>query len=146
MRLDKLVQPVLEKHCLKCHSGAKPKKGIDLTAAPHRGFSKSYWSLCGDRNFSGRGTNPRNAREALVPRFGARNQIHVTPPGGMYGSPGSRLIRMLRKGHNKVALSRDDLRRLAAWIDMNAIFYGVYEAKDQARQLKGERLGMPQVQ
>lgn len=141
-----VVQPVLDKHCVKCHSGAKPKKGKDLTGTPFKGYSKSYWALCGDRNFSGEGTNPKNAAEALVPRFGMRNRIEITPPGGMYGSRGSRLIKHLRKGHSKVKLSSDDLYQLAAWIDMNAIFYGVYEAEGQARQFRGEPVQMPELQ
>ena len=41
---------------------------------------------------------------------------------------------------------RDDLRRLATWIDMNAVFYGAYSPDDQARQLRGERIEMPEVQ
>ena len=152
-----VVQPVLTRHCAKCHTGAKPKKGIDLSPTPHKGFTKSYWSLCGDRNFWGRGTNPKNAAEALVPRFGARNVIQVTPPGGMYGSPGSRLLKMLRAGHMSAAtptepskaqvkLSADDIRRIAAWIDCNATFYGVYDPKAQARQLKGLPVPMPDIQ
>jgi hypothetical protein len=151
----RVVQPVLDKHCVRCHSGPKPKgpkgpkgavKGIDLTPAPHKGFVRSYWSLCGDRSFWGAGTNPRNAAEALVPRFGGRNPVQVTPPGGMYGALGSRLIRMLRKGHNDVKLSADDLRRLAAWIDCNAVFYGTHHAEDRARELRGEPVAMPQIQ
>jgi len=142
----RVVQPVLDRHCVKCHSGTKPKKGIDLTSAAHKGFTRSYWSLCGDRNFSGRGTNPKNAAEALVPRFGARNQVQITPPGGMYGALGSRLIKMLRKGHNKVKLTPDELRRLALWIDCNAIFYGVYDPAEQAKQLRGQPVAMPEIQ
>jgi len=142
----RVVQPVLDKHCVKCHSGEKPKKGIDLTGTPHRGFTKSYWSLCGDRNFWGAGTSPKNAAAALVPRFGARNQVQITPPGGMYGARGSRLLKMLRKGHNDVKLSPDEFRRLAAWIDCNAIFYGAYSPADQALQLRGEALPMPGIQ
>jgi Hydrazine synthase alpha subunit middle domain/WD40-like Beta Propeller Repeat len=141
-----VVQPVLDKHCVKCHSGDKPKKGIDLTGAPHEGFVRSYWSLCGDRDFVGAGTNPENAVEAFVPRFGARNQVQRTPPGGMYGALGSRLIKMLRKGHNKVELDDDEFRRLAMWIDCNAIFYGVHEPEGQAVQLAGETVPMPDVQ
>ena len=142
----RVVQPVLDKHCVKCHGGPKPKKGIDLTGKPHKGFTRSYWSLCSDRNFTGAGTSPKNAAEALVPRFGARNQIQITPPGGMYGALGSRLIKMLRKGHNDVKLSDDDLRRLAMWIDCNAIFYGVNLPDDQTRQLRGQVVAMPQIQ
>jgi len=144
----RVVQPVLDKHCAKCHTGKERKKKLDLSPTPHRGFTKSYWSLCGDRNFWGGGTNPKNAAAALVPRFGGRNVIQITPPGGMYGSPGSRLLKMLRspKGHNKVKLSGDDIRRIAAWIDCNAIFYGVNDPKAQARQLKGLKVPMPEVQ
>ena len=95
----RVVQPVLDKHCISCHNGDKPEEVIDLTGEPHKGFTKSYWSLCGDRNFWGAGTNPKNAAEALVPRFGGRNQIQTTPPGGLYGALGRRLIKILRKGH-----------------------------------------------
>ena len=59
---------------------------------------------------------------------------------------GSRLIKLLRVGHEDVQLSEDDYRRLAAWIDLNAIFYGVYGPQEQARQLAGEPVGMPEVQ
>jgi len=144
----RVVQPVLDKLCVECHPGKKPKKNIDLTGTPHRGFTRSYWSLCGDRNFWGAGTNPRNAKAALVPRFGGRNVVQMTPPGGIYGSPGSRLLKILRspKGHHKVKLSPDDIRRIAAWIDLNAIFYGVYDPKEQARQLKGLKVPMPEIQ
>ena len=51
----------------------------------------------------------------------------------MYGARGSRLMRLLRDGHEDVRLRDDDLRRLALWIDLNAIFYGVNLPDDQAR-------------
>ena len=153
----RVVQPVLDKHCAECHTGNKPAKGIDLSPTPARGFTKSYWSLCGDRNFWGGGTNPKNAAEALVPRFGGRNPIQVTAPGGMYGARGSRLVKMLLKGRmppppaagsgkTRAKLSADAIRRIAAWIDCNATFYGVYDPKDQARQLQGLRVEMPELQ
>ncbi len=144
-----VVQPLLDRHCVSCHSGDEsqgPAGKIDLTSKPDRGFTKSYWSLCGDRNFGGAGTNPKNAREALVPRFGMRNQVQVTPPGGMYGSRGSRLLRLLREGHEDVKLHPGELRRLATWIDLNAIFYGANSPEEQARQLRGEDIAMPEIQ
>jgi hypothetical protein len=141
-----VVQPVLDQHCVKCHRGPKPDGGIDLTGAPQGGFSTSYLSLCGDADFWGGGTNLQNAAKALVPRFGGRNQVQVTPPGGMYGARGSRLMKMLRQGHEKVVLTSEELRRLAAWIDLNAIFYGVNLPEEQARQLRGEPVPMPEIQ
>jgi len=141
-----VVQPVLEKHCVRCHGGEKIEGRIDLTSTPAQGFTRSYVSLCGERSPVGGGAGPRNVAEPLVPRFRARNTIQVTPPGGMYGALGSRLLMLLRKGHYEVKLSDREWRRLAAWIDLNAIFYGVNRPEDQARQLRGEEVGMPEIQ
>ena len=142
-----VVQPVWDKHCVSCHAGEKPDGGMDLTGTPEKGFSRSYNALCkSDQSFWGAGTNPENARKALVPRFGGRNQIQVTPPGGMYGALGSRLIRLLREGHEGATLSDEEIRRIALWIDMNATFYGVYLPEQQQRQLHGELVEMPEIQ
>jgi cytochrome c553 len=141
-----VVQPVLDQHCVHCHNTADPQGQIDLSGTPHDGFTRSYWALCGDRDFWGKGTNLQNAAEALVPRFGGRNQIQVTPPGGLYGARGSRLMKLLRAGHYDVRLDDQDFRRLAAWIDCNAVFYGAYEPDRQARQLNGQVIPMPDIQ
>ncbi len=142
----RVVQPVLDEHCIRCHSGPEPKGKKDLTGAPLNGFNRSYWALCGDKDFAGANTNPETAKAALVPRFGMRNQVQVTPPGGLYGALGSRLIAMLRAGHSDVHLDPEELRRLGQWIDCNAIFYGAYQPEEQASQRKGEHLTMPQLQ
>jgi hypothetical protein len=117
-----------------------------LTATPQAPYTRSYWSLCGDKDFSGGGTNPQNAAAALVPRFGMRNQVQTTPVGGLYGALGCRLLKMLREGHHDVKLSDAETRGLAAWVDLNAIFYGVFEADQQALQLAGKDVAMPRVQ
>jgi cytochrome c553 len=163
-----MVQPVLDRHCVRCHAKGSgvasarqppptaaggtaeatpdPFVAPDLSSAPEGAFTRSYLALCSDRNFWGEGTNPKNAAEALVPRFGARNQLQRTEPGGRYGARGSRLMALLRKGHYDAKLTAEDLRRLAAWIDMNAIFYGTNDPADQARQLRGEPVAMPEIQ
>jgi hypothetical protein len=64
----------------------------------------------------------------------------------MYGALGSRLMKMLREGHYEAQLTAGELRRLAAWIDCNATFYGVYSPERQAKQLRGEILAMPEIQ
>jgi len=45
-----------------------------------------------------------------------------------------------------VNLDDQAMRRLAMWIDCNAIFYGVNKPEEQARQLAGEVVAMPEVQ
>jgi hypothetical protein len=141
-----VVQPVLDQHCVRCHNSVQSDGQLDLSSAPHEGFTRSYWSLCGDRDFWGAGTSAENAAAAWVPRFGARNQIQITPPGGQFGARGSRLLKLLQAGHYDAELTTDDFRRLAAWIDCNAIFYGVYDVDEQSRQLRGEVFAMPEVQ
>jgi alpha-L-rhamnosidase len=141
----RVVQPVLDEHCVSCHGDRRTEGGLDLRGTPRQGFTQSYCALCGD------GQSPKNTRspqpaEPLVPRFPARNQIQTTPPGGRYGARGSRLIKLLAAGHENVRLGPAELRRLAAWIDLNAIFYGVNRPEDQNRQLRGESIAMPEIQ
>ena len=40
----------------------------------------------------------------------------------------------------------DDLERLATWMDANALFYGTFDAADQARQQRGERIAGPKLE
>lgn len=142
-----VVQPVLDTHCVRCHSGNKPDANLDLTGEPSGHFSRSYLALMQETNaFWGGGTNPDNARKYLVPRFGGRNPIQRTPPGGSYAARGSRLMKLLREGHEDLQLDDGELRRLALWIDLNAIFYGVNLPADQARMRRGELVGMPEIQ
>ena len=115
----KLVQPILDKHCIKCHNGAKDKgKGLDLRAdskeaeafAPNVyciygvGYKKcykykSYWNL------------QKYIKMADI------NRYH-TPPG-TWGSRVSPLMKHLGKGHKKIKLSQAEWRTLCAWIDCN---------------------------
>jgi len=127
-----VVQPVLDRHCFRCHGGEKTEANLDLSGKPEGEFTRSYAALAGDKK--------------LVPRFEMRNQIQVTPPGGTFGARGSRLMELLCAGHEGVELSAAEIRRLAAWIDLNAVFYGEYLPEARARQRRGERLPMPEIQ
>jgi hypothetical protein len=140
-----VVQPVLDKHCVPCHGGEEPPEGLDLTGTPDRGFTRSYWGLCGDPE-SKKEADRKRVEKPLVPRFAQRNQIQITPPGGGHGARGSLLLDMLDKGHNEVELSEGEMRRLALWIDCNAIFYGANLPERQALQLAGKSIPMPEIQ
>ena len=40
---DRLVAPLLARHCLDCHSGAKPKAGLDMTTPdPYRALVATF--------------------------------------------------------------------------------------------------------
>ncbi|MBL7224163.1 MAG: hypothetical protein ISS72_09940, partial [Candidatus Brocadiae bacterium] len=132
-----LVQPVLDKHCVRCHSGTKPKKGIVLTGEPQGRYTRSYYALA-----------PRAAYTAWGKPGGDFRQVNSEPLSrpGFFGARGSALMAMLLKGHNKVALSPADLERLATWMDANALFYGTFDPADQARQLRGGTIAGPALE
>jgi len=126
-----LVQPVLDKHCIGCHSGAKPAGGISLTAKPEKQFTESYNRLVKLASYSAWGRRDNSEPMSKPDHFGAR---------------ASRLMAHLRKGHKEVKLSENDMERLITWMDSTALFYGTFNPKDQARQRSGERIAGPDLE
>lgn len=124
----RLVQPVLDRRCVSCHSGAEGAPAPDLrgrfasAAAPH---SVSYAAL---------------ARKDLVHWFESVNGKEWLPRTfpGTFGARASGLYRLLEEGHEDVRLSREELERIAIWIDLNVPFYGVYEPEHVAAQRAGD--------
>jgi hypothetical protein len=124
----RLVQPVLDKHCVTCHDGKEPKRPV-LTGAPEGWASKSFNALIKHVACSAWGNANSNYEPLSEPlRFGA------------LGSP---LAAMLEKGHGKVALTPDDWARLYLWMDANGAFYGTFDAAEQKRQLAGAQIAGP---
>ena len=143
-----VIQPIWDKHCIECHNDTRMDGKINLTGTPERTFTQSYYALCVDKNqfWGDNGQDPARLTQVLVPRFGGRNTIQMTEPGGKYGSRGCRLLQMLQNGHETVHLSPEEIRRIATWVDLNAIFYGVYDLDAQERQRNGECVAMPEIQ
>ncbi len=133
------VQPVLDKHCIKCHSpkdGKKPKGDLDLSGTLTRLFSVSYENLLKRRRY---GLFPM-IRENH-PKAGNTHYL----PARSLGSHASLLIAMHSKGkvklknpklaedakklakvHEKVNLPPEDMVRLSTWVDANGQYYGSY--------------------
>ena len=132
---------------MQCHNGERHDGDIDLTGAPMNGFTRSYWALTeGPVDWRKVAADPMVLTKTLVPTFPQRNQIQTTPPGGIFTARGSRLMKLLRGGHEDVEFTPQELARLATWIDMNAIFYGVYDPQQQQLQQQGELVAMPSLQ
>ena len=115
----RLVQPVLERHCVECHA-KDPDKAPNLAREPiTRGWYASYHSL--------------------VPKFAFvdyGSPVRTTP--GKFGARASRLHEMLEKGHHDVRLSDEEMHRIDLWLDCVSVFYGVYEREGGEAQLRGE--------
>ncbi|NQT51677.1 hypothetical protein HQ576_06495, partial [bacterium] len=120
MSYSQLVQPVLDRHCTRCHDGSKgTDKSFDLTARHTKPFMNmaiplSYHHL------------RRYVRHAPI-------HAYFKPPLS-FGSRVSPLMQALAKGHFGVKLSPAEWRVLCAWIDCNAPYlddYGAVAVKPQ---------------
>jgi len=126
------VQPVLDQHCAKCHTGLETKGGVNLSADKTDWFNVSYDTLTA-RYVSWIDT--RNGREA--------NILQIDPY--QWGSPKSKLAEVVLGGHlgkdgkPRFTLSDDERMRVLAWIDLNVPYYGTYDMGDAQRQ-GGRRL------
>ena len=127
-----LVQPVLERQCVSCHNAEVPgteRGNVILTGEPENHFSVSYNVL---------------VKQVPFPQWGGNPKPRTYP--GQYGARASPLMKKLLKGHEDVKLSADDIDRLATWMDVNALFYGTFNPKDQQRQLGGEIIEGPDLE
>ena len=108
---------------------AHPPPRVNLTGEPQHHYTFSY-----------------NALAARVPWSNDTNRDPLSIPG-RYGARGSSVMSLLLKtGHYKVALSADEIERLATWMDTNALFYGTFDPADQKRQLQGQRIEGPKLE
>jgi len=113
MGFERHVQPLLDKHCVRCHDGAKGKgRSFDLRASSHR-----RWM-----------TVPMSQAYFRLRRYIKHAPIHtyLLAPG-TFGSGQSKLMHHLGKGHKDVKLTATEWRLLAAWIDCNAPYLDRYE-------------------
>lgn len=130
-----LVQPVLDNHCVRCHSEDHSEKNILLTGKPVDRYTASYLALAPRVPFSAWG----------LPNFLISNSEPLTRPDH-FGARGSQLMSMLLAGHHGVELSRNDIERLVTWMDTNALFYGTFNPEDQKRQQLGQRIAGPEIE
>ena len=113
-----LVQPVLEKNCVSCHQKSRgegkkaPNLAANISSVRDGGhWYTSYASLRGYAFFWD------NAGFDSIP--------NTTP--GHFGARASKLYPMLAKGHHDLKLSKEELHRIALWLDCNSDFFGAYD-------------------
>ncbi len=124
LRFDQLVQPVLDKHCVGCHSpGGKEAKAAGLNLTP----ANAWKALIG---FGG-----EDLKKQAFERD--RSLAHQGTAAN------SKLWRHLTegKGHKDVNLSADDRERLLTWMDTYAQRLGHYSDAQEA-ELKRFRTAM----
>ncbi len=130
LSFPRLVQPVLDRSCVACHSEEPSAPSLAGDSFGQHGWSEAFhtlsrfsWSLSG-----GNGIISVNGSRSIPGKIGAR---------------ASKLYQLLGKGHHEVVLSDEEMRRIVIWLDCNSNFYGAY--LDIEKQARGE-LVLPSLQ
>ncbi|MHC4249794.1 MAG: HzsA-related protein [Planctomycetota bacterium] len=116
------VQPVLDRFCVKCHGGVKPKGRLSLGGELTTHFSRSYENLM---------------KRRAAPTYAEASDWDGSPysPPKSVGSYKSRLIKALREGkqHADLELPQSAFVRLATWVDASGVYYGSYWGRRHIR-------------
>lgn len=131
----RLVQPVLDRHCIGCHAAGQPSDGSQLLLSGEvtGTFTRSYDNL---RPF------------VRWYEWGGETISETVTRPGRCGADASPLTAILQDADHQPHLDmpREDLLRLYLWLDSNAPFYGSYDPSARARQLAGEPVPPPELQ
>jgi hypothetical protein len=116
----KHIQPILNEHCVECHSYSEPKGKVVLSEDLGATWSISYYTLLA----TGQVADGRNGFGNQKPRT--------------IGSSASELMRKIDSSHYEVTLTRDQWRTVWLWLESGAPYAGTYGAlrnfKDQVRE------------
>jgi len=128
----KIIQPILDKHCIACHGPQKTDKGgpkaggLVLTGEPtwdkaaRKSWSQSYRNLVRLKNRDG-----NTCTSKTLKWISPQSQPPMLPPY-LAGAAKSSFLKYLEPAHYKVALSRAEKEKMAAWIDLLVPFSGDY--------------------
>jgi len=106
------IQPIFDKHCVKCHDFGK-KAGRKLLLAGDRNpfFNASYIDIQMKKQIATPGGGPAEIQEAYS-----------------WGSHASKLIKVIENGHHEIELMQKEMEALYTWTDLNGIYYPEYES------------------
>ena len=131
----RLVQPVLDRHCVRCHDGRTGdlKSSLVLTGEPTGTFNQSYESL---------------KKYVKWYEWGGNTIEPIVTRPGRSGADESPLLKVLADSTHveRVHLPDEDLQRLHIWLDGNVPFYGTYEQEQQLAQKNGQAVHPPLMQ
>ena len=108
------IQPILDKHCVKCHNPDKREGGILLTGDRGPVYSHSYFNLMA--NFQ--------VNDGL-------NHPYALNKPGMVGDKASPLIKKVTGGHGEVKLSNEEILKIKYWINTGALYPGLFGERSE---------------
>ena len=159
-----VVQPVFDRHCIKCHNARSRPNNVDLSGDKTDFFNVSYdvlsrtgtmgmwkWHIHGTRrgpeHDASRGMSPYTEWIWTINGAG-HNTLEIDPY--RWGSPASRLADIVRSGHPdadgkpRVSVPDEDRRRVYLWIDLNVPYYGT-ASSNHKRRIGSRRMYPPKL-
>ena len=154
-----VVQPVLDRHCSRCHNPLVQSGGIDLSGDKTDLFNVSYDVLCRtgtlaawhwDRQWTPEGPkhDALRGRSPYVEWIwgingSGHNVLAISPR--RWGSPASKLAEIIHRGHPdengkaRVDVPPADRRKVYLWMDLNVPYYGTASSNHKL-QMGGRRM------
>lgn len=135
------VQPVLDRHCVRCHAGKRNQEKTSDGAIASLDFRRrpNVRLTAGDAAYTTQTLFPpayvelrQFARSATI-----ESDMHLLSPAEFHAET-TRLVRLLRKGHHGVTLDAADWSRIVTWIDLNTPAHGTWQ------EIVGEKRTRPQ--
>jgi hypothetical protein len=118
-----LVQPIFDRHCVRCHGPDNPDGGIDLSATlADDGFYQSF------RTLFGKGPHGEKDAPVLVSVSNRFDGAAVTQPK-QFGSHRSRLVQLMltdKLHRDETALGDEEWLALVTWVDANAPYHDAF--------------------
>lgn len=112
------IQPILDRHCIRCHNGGKREGGVNLTGNRGPVFSLSYYDLLLFWQVKDTGG---------APGHGSGRQPGDDAPYSTY-SAASALMQKIDGSHHDVVLTPREKKLIRLWIDSGAAYPGTYAA------------------
>ena len=143
------VQPIWNRHCIRCHGGGNPAKGLSLEDGRTRFFCRSYDGL-NERAGSDRqsylsyGGAPEAKKgkpliHSILLNYGFADVLRPRQTG----SCASRLPDYLEKSHCGTDMTAEEKRRVFEWIDAMVPYYPTTDCAHVRARGKRDRWGDP---
>ncbi len=130
-----LVQPILDRHCVRCHDGqdGPGKSKLALLGEPEKPFTRSYQNLKPFLRWY---------------EWGGASISQIATHPGQIGADASPLAAILDDATHRPELkwTEEERRRIYLWLDANVPFYGTYSHEEQIVQLRGDSIQTPAFQ
>jgi hypothetical protein len=129
---NKEIQPILDRHCVKCHTGGE-KEPFGLSGnqiienTSKRKWSQSYLALTQARPVGRQNQSYyKGNQDGELVNWINNMSVPTMLPAYYKGAAKSKLITMLEEGHEDVKLSQEEMDKISCWIDLLVPYCGDY--------------------